>query len=40
MLTVPVVVIVGLAHRVQEHAASGRIDNVWLVNYHGDLDTC
>jgi len=31
--------IVGLAHLVRENAASDRIDSVWLVNNHVDLDT-
>jgi len=40
MHIVPVGVIVGPAHLVREnHAASDRIDSVWLVNNHVDLDT-
>jgi len=35
----PVGAIVGLAHLVQENAASDRIDSAWLVNDHVDLDT-
>jgi len=30
---------VGPAHLVRENAASDRIDSVWLVNNHVDLDT-
>ena len=39
MHIVPVRAIVGLAHLVREHAASDRIDRVWLVNNHVDLVT-
>jgi len=40
MHIVPVRAIVGPAHSVRENnAASGRIDSVWLVNNHVDLDT-
>jgi len=40
MHIVPVGVIVGPAHLVRENnAASDRIDSVWLVNHHVDLDT-
>jgi len=40
MHIVPVWAIVGPAHLVREnHAASDRIDSVWLVNNHVDLDT-
>ena len=39
MHIVPVGAIVGLAHSVGENAASYRIDSVWLVNNHVDLDT-
>jgi len=39
MHTVPVGAIVGPAHLVRENAASDRIDSVWLVNNHVDLDT-
>jgi hypothetical protein len=37
---VPVGAIVGPAHFVQENAASSRIDSIWLVNNHVDIDTC
>jgi len=36
---VPVGAMVGPAHLVRENAASDRIDSVWLVNNHVDLDT-
>jgi hypothetical protein len=40
MHIVPVGAIVGRVHLVRENnAASDRIDCVWLVNNHGDLDT-
>jgi hypothetical protein len=39
MYHVPVGEIVGLAHLVQENAASGEIDSIWLVNNLVDLDT-
>ena len=40
MHIVPVGAIVGPAHLVRENnAASDRIDSVWLVNSHVDLDT-
>jgi hypothetical protein len=39
MHIVPVGAIVGPAHLVRENAASERIDSVWLVNNHVDLDT-
>jgi len=39
MHTVPIGAIVGLAHLVQESAALGGIDSVWLVKNHVDLDT-
>ena len=39
MHIVPVRAIVGAAHLVRENAASDRIDSVWLVNNHVDLDT-
>jgi len=40
MHIVPVEAIVGRAHLVQENnAASDRINSVWLVNNHVDLDT-
>jgi len=40
MHIVPAGAIVGPAHLVQENdAASDRIDSVWLVNHHVDLDT-
>jgi len=39
MHIVPVGAIVGPAHLVQENAASDRIDSVWLVDNHVDLDT-
>jgi hypothetical protein len=40
MHIIPVGAIVGPAHLVRENnAASDRIDNVWLVNNHVDLDT-
>jgi len=39
MHIVPVGAIVGPAHLVQENAASGGIDNLWLVNNHVDFDT-
>jgi len=39
MHTVPVGAFVGLAHLVRENAASDRIDSIWLVNHHVDLDT-
>jgi len=39
MHIVPVGAIVGLAHLVRENAASDRINSVWLVNNHVDLDT-
>jgi hypothetical protein len=32
-------VIVGPAHLVRENAASDRVNGVWLVNNHFDLDT-
>jgi hypothetical protein len=35
----PVGTIVGPAHLVLEHAASGGIDSVWIVNIQVDLDT-
>ena len=35
----PVRAIVELAHLVRENAASDRIDSIWLVNIHVDLDT-
>jgi len=38
MHIVPVRAIVGLAHLVRENTASDRIDSVWLVNNHVDLD--
>jgi len=39
MHIVPSGAIVGPAHLVQENAALGGIDSVWLVNNHVDLDT-
>jgi len=39
MHIVPVGAIVEPAHLVRENAASDRIDSVWLVNTHVDLDT-
>jgi len=39
MHIVTVGAIVGLAHLVQENAASRGIDSVWLVNNHVHLDT-
>jgi len=39
MHIVPVGAIVGPAHLVRENAASDRIDSVWLVNNHVDLNT-
>ena len=39
MHIIPVRTIVGPAHLLEEDAASDRIDCVWLVNYHVDLDT-
>jgi hypothetical protein len=39
MHIVPVGAIVGPAHLVRENAASDRIDSIWLVNNHVDLDT-
>jgi hypothetical protein len=39
MHIVPTGAIVGLAHLVQEYAASGGIDWLWLVNHPVDLDT-
>jgi len=39
MHIVPVGAIVGQAHFVLENAASDRIDLVWLVNTHVDIDT-
>ena len=36
---VPVGAIVGSPHLVRETAALGRIDSVWRVNNHVDLDT-
>jgi len=36
---VPIGAIVGPAHLVQENAALGGIDSVWLVNNHVDIDT-
>jgi len=36
---VPVGAIVEPVHLVRENAASDRIDSVWLVNNHVDLDT-
>jgi hypothetical protein len=39
MHIVSVRAIVGLTHLVRENAASDRIDSIWLVNYHVDLDT-
>jgi hypothetical protein len=39
MQIVPVGAIVGPAHLVRENAASDRIDSIWLVNNHVDLDT-
>jgi len=40
MHTVPVKTIVGPSHLGRENnAASDRIDSVWLVNNHADLDT-
>jgi hypothetical protein len=38
MHIVPVQAIVGPAHLVRDNAASDRIDSVWLVNNHVDLD--
>jgi hypothetical protein len=38
MCIVPVRAIVGLAYLVQESAVSNRIDTIWLVNNHVDLD--
>ena len=39
MHIVPVGGIFGPAHLVRENAASDRIDSIWLVNCHVDLDT-
>ena len=39
MQIVPGGAIVGPAHLLQENAASGGIDRIWLVNDHVDLDT-
>jgi len=39
MHIVPVGAIVGPAHLVWENAASDKIDSVWIVNNHMDLDT-
>jgi len=39
MHIVPVGEIVGPAHLVQENAALGDMDSVWLVNNHVNLDT-
>ena len=39
MHIVPIGAIVGTAHLMQENAASGGMDSVWLVNIHVDLDT-
>jgi len=39
MNIIPVGAIVGPAHLVQENAALGSMDSVWLVNNHVDLDT-
>jgi len=36
---VPVRAVVGPAHWVQENAASGGIDSIWLVNNLDDLNT-
>jgi hypothetical protein len=38
MCIVPVRAIVGPAYLVQESAVSNRIDTIWLVNNHVDLD--
>jgi len=40
MQIVPVRAIVGPARLVRENAAPDRIDTIWLVNNHEDLDTC
>jgi hypothetical protein len=39
MHIVPLGVFVGLAHLVRQHAVSDRVNGVWLVNNHVDLDT-
>jgi len=39
MHIVPVGAIIEPAHLVRENAASDRINSVWLVNNHVDLDT-
>jgi hypothetical protein len=39
MHSVPVGAIVGLANLVQENAALGGIESIWLVNNHVDSDT-
>jgi hypothetical protein len=39
MQILPIGAIVGPEHLVGENATSGVIDCVWLVNYHGDLDS-
>jgi len=39
MHIVPIGAIVGPVHLVQENAALGGMDSVWLVNNHVDLDT-
>ena len=39
MHIVPVGAIVGPAHLVRERAGSNKIDSIWLVNTHGDINT-
>jgi hypothetical protein len=39
MHIVSVEAIVGLAHWVRENAASDRINTIWLVNNHPDVNT-
>jgi len=39
MHIVPVGAIAGLAHLVGENTASDRIDSIWLVNNHVDVNT-
>jgi len=39
MKILPVEGTVALAHLVRENAASDKINSIWLVNIHVDLDT-
>jgi hypothetical protein len=39
MHSIPVTALVGPAHLERENAVSDRIDSVWLVNNHVDLNT-